>query len=304
MATPTGRSTYLAYVPFEQVIPWPGSLRPGDFEQPKPGLRRGGSVRPPDAAGSVPARPGHAACGRRAMRLGLALAYAWAAFPFALLTLRYSFNDTVVGLLALLGGGRAPLPVRTRRARRPGGRNQVRPARTRAAARHGHRGAPGAFVAAICGRVRGRSPSPSTCRCMPDGGISELYDRTLGYQEERRGWVRLFWASLPELNWLQTLVSGRVAALAVAAAFVPRRKTPFQVVALAAALLIARRSSPAATGRPPTPSGSRRSPSPACSAPTTAATRRGAGRREGEPFASSSTGELAITSRACCSSAT
>lgn len=73
---------------------------------------------------------------------------------------------------------------------------------------------------------------------MPDGGISELYDRTLGYQEERRGMV-LFWGSFPELNWLQSIVQVAVAALAVTVAFVPRRKTPVQLVALAAALLIA-----------------------------------------------------------------
>src|SRR5918992_3107279 len=95
-----GPVTYLAYVPFEQVIPWPGSLRPGDFEQPKPAYAAA-------AVFDVLVLLGLFLLGRvmqrgpNGDRLGLALAYAWAAFPFALLTLRFSFSDTVVGLLAL-----------------------------------------------------------------------------------------------------------------------------------------------------------------------------------------------------------
>jgi glycosyl transferase family 87 len=231
-----GPVTYLAYVPFEQVIPWPGSLRPGDFEQPKPAYAAA-------AVFDVLVLLGLFLLGRvmqrgpNGDRLGLALAYAWAAFPFALLTLRFSFSDTVVGLLALWAvvalrypfarGGLAALAGATKFAplvlapllATGTGERRVRSSLVFAVA----------FVAVTLAVY---------LPLMPDGGVSELYDRTLGFQEERRGWVRL-WASFPELNWLQTLSQLAVAGLAVAAAFVPRRKTAFQVVALAAALLIA-----------------------------------------------------------------
>ena len=231
-----GPVTYLAYVPFEQVIPWPGSLRPGDFEQPKPayaaaaafdvlvllGLFLLGRLMRPGSGGN---------------RLGLALAYAWAAFPFALLTLRFSFSDTVVGLFSLWAvvalrypfarGGLAALAGATKFAplvlapllATGTGERRMRSSLLFAAA----------FVAVTLAVY---------LPLMPDGGVSELYDRTLGFQEERRGWVRL-WASFPGLDWLQTLTQLAVAGLALALAFVPRRKTAFQLVALSAALLIA-----------------------------------------------------------------
>jgi Glycosyltransferase family 87 len=231
-----GPVTYLAYVPFEQVIPWPGSLRPGDFEQPKPAYAAAAAfdllvLLGLFLLGSVIRR------GPQGKRLGLALAYAWAAFPFALLTLRFSFSDTVVGLLALWAvvalrypfarGGLAALAGATKFAplvlapllATGTGERRVRSSLV--------------FVAAfVVVTLAVYLP------LMPDGGVSELYDRTLGFQEERRGWVRL-WASFPDLNWLQTLSQLAVAGLAVAVAFVPRRKTALQLVALAAALLIA-----------------------------------------------------------------
>ena len=231
-----GPVTYLAYVPFEQVIPWPGSLRPGDFEQPKPAYAAAVAF---DALVLL----GLFLLGRimrggpEGNRLGLALAYAWAAFPFALLTLRFSFSDTLVGLLALWAvvavrypfarGGLAALAGATKFAplvlapllATGTGERRVRSSLV--------------FAVAFIGVTLA-----VYLPLMPDGGISELYDRTLGFQEERSGWVRL-WASFPDLNWLQTLFQLAVAGLAVAVAVVPRRKTAFQVVALAAALLIA-----------------------------------------------------------------
>ena len=74
-ATPTGPLTYLAYVPFEQVMPWSGELG-----RPAGGARRGDHVRPADALGLF-------LLGRRLRRaegaLGVALAYAWAAYPYS-----------------------------------------------------------------------------------------------------------------------------------------------------------------------------------------------------------------------------
>jgi hypothetical protein len=231
-----GPVTYLAYVPFEQVLPWPASLRPGEFEQPKAGYAAAVAF---DVLvllglfllGQVMRR------GPEGNRLGLALAYGWAALPFALLTLRFSFSDTVVGLLALWAvvalhhpfarGGLAALAGATKFAPLV-----LAPLLATGTGERGLRSSPLFAVAFIAVTLAVYLP------LMPDGGTAELYERTLGYQEERRGWVRL-WASFPELNWLQTLSQVAVAGLAVVVAFVPRRKTAFQLVALAAALLIA-----------------------------------------------------------------
>jgi Glycosyltransferase family 87 len=73
---------------------------------------------------------------------------------------------------------------------------------------------------------------------VPHGGLRELYDRTIGYQAGRPSPFSI-WGQHPGLDWLQTAVKVGALALAVAAAFVPRRKTPRQVAALAAAIVIA-----------------------------------------------------------------
>jgi hypothetical protein len=231
-----GPVTYLAYVPFEQVIPWPGSLRPGDFEQPKPAYAAA-------AAFDVLVLLGLFLLGRlmrpgsEGNRLGLALAYAWAAFPFALLTLRFSFSDTVVGLFSLWAVVALRYPFARGGLAALAGATKFAPlvlAPLLATGTGERRARSWLLFAAAFVAVTLAVYLP----LMPDGGVSELYDRTLGFQEERSGWVRL-WASFPGLDWLQTLTQLAVAGLAVAVAFAPRRKTAFQLVALSAALLIA-----------------------------------------------------------------
>ena len=73
---------------------------------------------------------------------------------------------------------------------------------------------------------------------LPDGGLREFYDRTLGYQAGRSSPFSV-WGQAPSLDFAQPAVRAFAAALAVAVAFVPRTKTPLQVAALAAAVTIA-----------------------------------------------------------------
>jgi hypothetical protein len=73
---------------------------------------------------------------------------------------------------------------------------------------------------------------------LPDGGLREFYDRTLGYQASRSSPFSV-WGLAPSLDFLRPVERVAAAALAVAVAFWPRRKTPVQVAALAAAVLIA-----------------------------------------------------------------
>jgi hypothetical protein len=73
---------------------------------------------------------------------------------------------------------------------------------------------------------------------IPDGGLRELYDTTIGFQLGRVSPFSL-WALHPSLAWLQTALKLGAAGLAVVVAFVPRKRDARQVVALAAAVLIA-----------------------------------------------------------------
>jgi hypothetical protein len=73
---------------------------------------------------------------------------------------------------------------------------------------------------------------------IPDGGLRELYDRTLGYQATRSSPFSI-WGQAPSLDWLQSVARVAAAALALGVAFWPRRKTAIQVAALAGAVTIA-----------------------------------------------------------------
>lgn len=82
-----GPVAYLAYVPLEQAIPWSTSLRPDEFEQPTAGYVAGPTfdlliLLGLFVLGRVLRR------GAEGTRLGVALGWAWAASPYALLTLR------------------------------------------------------------------------------------------------------------------------------------------------------------------------------------------------------------------------
>jgi hypothetical protein len=77
-----------------------------------------------------------------------------------------------------------------------------------------------------------------TAPFLPDGGASELYDRTLGYQATRSSPFSI-WGQAPALDFLQPVARVGAVALAVGVALYPRFKTPAQVAALAAAVTIA-----------------------------------------------------------------
>ncbi|MGH2956755.1 MAG: hypothetical protein ACRDL6_07160, partial [Solirubrobacterales bacterium] len=169
--------------------------------------------------------------------LGYALAFAWLAYPFTLYTLGSSFNDSLVallvvccllvlsssparGALAALAGltkfgplGLAPLLAAGTGERRP------RPLIVFSVA----------FLA---------TAAIVTVPLLPDGGLSELYDRSLGYQASR-GSPFSIWGQDPSLEPLQTAAKVFAVGLGLALFFWPRRRSPAQVAALAAAILIA-----------------------------------------------------------------
>jgi hypothetical protein len=73
---------------------------------------------------------------------------------------------------------------------------------------------------------------------LPDGGLREFYDRSFGYQASR-GSPFSVWGLEPSLGWLQDLARIFPVLLGATLFLVPRRRTPLQIAALGAAVLIA-----------------------------------------------------------------
>ena len=227
-----GPVSYLSYIPFEQALPWSGAW--DDLP----------AAHAAAIAFDLLTMAGLFLLGRR-MRagpagraLGVALAYAWAAYPYTLFALNTNANDSLVAMLlvfallalssppargALIGLAAAakfaPLALAPLFA---------------TAAGPGRRLRGGALFTLALAAIAIACFAPF----VPDGGVRAIYDRTLGYQAGR-GSPFSVWGmyELPAALWTGAKVA--VIALALAVAFVPRRKTPVQVAALGAALLIA-----------------------------------------------------------------
>jgi hypothetical protein len=226
-----GPVNYLAFVPFEQAFPWSGHW---DEVSAARAAALGFELLTALALFGL---------GRR-MRgppegttLGIALAYAWLAYPFTMYTLGSSFNDSLVALLVVCCLLVLSSPPARGAASALAGLTKFGPLVLAPlfAAGHGERRARPlilftlAFLAAA---------AIVTIPLLPDGGFRELYDRSLGYQASR-GSPFSVWGQAPSLHFLQT--ASKVFALGLAALFffVPQRRSTVQVAALAAALLIA-----------------------------------------------------------------
>jgi hypothetical protein len=234
-----GPVNYLAYVPFEQALPWSG--RWDDLP-----AARGAAL-----AFDVLTALALLAIGRRlrpggeGRLLGAALAYAWVAYPYTAFVLESNSNDSLVALFlagALLASTVVPARAGASAIARgvavglgaaakfvplvlaplfadPAGTRRFRLA--------------GLFALAL-GVVIVAAVLPF----VPDGGLRELYDRTVGSQLGRPSPFSV-WGQEASLGWLQSGVKGATVALALAVAVVPRQKSPRQLAALGAAVIIA-----------------------------------------------------------------
>jgi hypothetical protein len=170
-------------------------------------------------------------------RMGIALAYAWAAYPYSALLIAANTNDALVplfvvfalvvvtssparGAFAALGGMAkfAPLIVAPILVVGRG------PFRWRSVLVAG-----GVFVA-VCAAV--------LLPFIPDGGFREFWDTTLGFQIHRTSPLSV-WVRDPSLHWLRSVTEVFAVGLAVTAVFLPRRRTVGQLAALCAAVLAA-----------------------------------------------------------------
>jgi hypothetical protein len=223
-----GPVNYLAYVPFERIWPWTGTWN--DL---------------PAAHGAAVAfdlltfflliwlglriRPGPS--GRK---LAATLAFGWAAYPYTAYALESNSNDTLVAALLV--------------------------AVLLAISRPAARGALAALATLTKFAPVLLAPMLATYRARPrtvaiftaaflftaallmlwpaiDPGLHAFYDRTIAYQADRNSPFSI-WGQVSGLEPLRIAILIATGLMAIAFAFVPKRKSLVQVAALAAALLI------------------------------------------------------------------
>jgi glycosyl transferase family 87 len=216
-----GPVNYVAYVPFEQAMPWGG--RWDDLP-----AAHGASVFFDIACLVLLFLVGRRV---RGPSFGIVLAYAWAAFPFTLYAMDCNVNDALVGALVLCAMLAAAAPLRRGIFVGLAGMAKFAPlalgplyiTQTRRALRF----AVGmAIVLALC-----------FVFVLAYGDPRTFVDRTLGFQTSR-GSPFSIWG-LRDWTTAQAVVQMAGVLLAVAVAFVPRRRDLVGLGALTAAVLIA-----------------------------------------------------------------
>jgi hypothetical protein len=223
-----GPVAYYSYVPFELVFSWSGAW--DDLP----------AAHAAAVAFDLATMLALFFVGRRLLAgpggnmLGLVLAYGWAAYPYTAFVLNSNANDSLVALLVTL----AFLAISSPRLRGAA-------LALAAAAKF----APLALVPLWASYDR-RRPRDALAFALafgaftmllwlpllPDGGVSELWDRTVGFQLGRDSPFSIW--GLEDLGWAQDIVKVLAVALAVAVAVHPRVKSPLVVAALGAAALI------------------------------------------------------------------
>ena len=225
-----GPVNYIAYVPFEAIWPWHGTwddlpashVAAVTFDLATIALLvlLGFRIRP----------------GPEGRRLAATLAFAWAAYPYTAYALESNSNDTLVAMLLV-----ATLVVLARPAARGvlaalAGLTKFAPlvlAPMLATYRPADRRRTGAFAAAFGATILLVMLWPAI-----DPGLGTFWERTISYQADRDSPFSI-WGQVPALEPLRIALLVGVVALSIGLAFRPRRKTPVQVAALGAALIIA-----------------------------------------------------------------
>jgi glycosyl transferase family 87 len=234
-----GPVNYLLYVPFEQALPWSGDW---DSLPAAHAAAIAFDLLTIVGLGLLGAR---LRPGREGRVLGLALAYAWAAYPYTAFVLETNANDTLVALFCV-----AALLACTLEPARSGGSALLRGVAIGLGA--ASKFAPLALAplmafagrrdrlhaALLFGGALALTIAVTLFPFAPDGGLREVYDRTVGYQAGRPSPFSI-WGQEPSLDWLQTAVKVAAVGLALAVAFVPRGREPRRLAALGAAVLIA-----------------------------------------------------------------
>jgi hypothetical protein len=225
-----GPIAYLAYVPFEAI--WSGSWNY------LPAARAATIAFDVLTITALIVLGMRLRRGRDGRRLGLLLAWLWAACPCSLLGMYKSTNDGLVALLVVLIMLALTSPIKRGILVGLGAASKFFPAILLPLAAVGQgderQGAVRKVLLAFVITAGG-----AFAIFMPPGGVRELWQHTLGFQLTR---VDIFsvWALHPALAPVKIALELGAVALALAVAFRPRgRRTPAQVSALAAAVIVA-----------------------------------------------------------------
>jgi hypothetical protein len=223
-----GPLNYIAYVPFEQALPWSGSW--DDLPAAHAAaiffdlatfallLFLGTRLRP----------------GAEGRRLAATLGFGWAAYPYAAFAMQSNSNDTLVGLVLLAALAAFGRPAARGALAAAAGLTKFAPVIV----------APLLATADGLGRrslVRfslglAAAAALLLAPAVADPGLGATLDRTLGYQAGRDSPFSV-WGQAG-LEPLRIGVIALTAALAVLVAFKPAVKSAAQVAALATALLV------------------------------------------------------------------
>ncbi len=221
-----GPVNYYAYVPFERVWPWSGSWNdlPAahgaavffDLATFALLLFLGRRIRPGPAGN----------------KLGVTLAFGWAAYPYTDFVLQSNSNDSLVAMLLA-----ATLVALARPALRGG----------MLALATFTKFAPLLLAPMLLTYRRERRMTFALSFLLVslaimawtifDPGLHTFYERTIAYQAGRESPFSI-WGQVPSLEPLRIAILGGVGALSLLLAFRPRHKSLVQVAALGAALLI------------------------------------------------------------------
>jgi len=226
-----GPITYLAYLPFEMIFPL-HNLR-HDY---LPSAHAAAIAFDLLAIGGLVALGPRLRRGDAGRRLGVVLAFAWAASPFTFLTLMANTNDGLVPLFVIWALVAIASPVR--RAFLLGLGAGAKLARLAlaglfATANGDRRRRSAAFALTMAATV----VVPILIYSRP-GGLGVFWSQTLGFQFQRHSFLSI-WGQYPQLHPLKLAVQAGAVGLAVAASVPVRRRTTAQVGALAGAILIA-----------------------------------------------------------------
>jgi len=225
-----GPVAYYAYVPFEAAFPWSGTW--DDLP-----AAHAAAVAFDLATLVALFFAGRSLLGRGAAgnRLGLALAYAWAAYPYTAFVLNSNANDSLVALLVTLAFLTLASPRGRGVALALAGAAKLAPLSLAllwsSYDRRRGRDALAFFLALGAATVLLWLP------VLPDGGVREAWDRTIGFQLGRDSPFSIW--GLEDLGWAQDVMKALAIALAVGVALRPRLKTAVGTAALGAAVLVA-----------------------------------------------------------------
>jgi hypothetical protein len=178
-------------------------------------------------------------------RLAVTLAFAWVAYPFTQYVSSSNTNDALPPLFLIWGFWLATFPAARGAFAALAGWTKFAPLLVAPlwASYPERRLRPTLVFAAAFAAATLAAFSILLLEPRPIAAAHEFWKRTLGWQIDRESpfsiwdW-RQYHAGLPDLHLLQRVLEGLLVVGALAVYFVPRRKSPLQLAALTAALLL------------------------------------------------------------------